>query len=86
MTSLYPFQKEISHGNDFLKIIEMLLNKRGETIQDILVFLLMPVSELFVIDRQTVKAEKMFQMNLVSVITDLTYYYFFNEIVYWEPS
>lgn len=71
MTSLYHFQKEISLGNDFLTITEMLLKTRRETIQDILVFPLLGVGELLVSDRQTVKVEKMFQINFVCVVTDL---------------
>lgn len=84
VTSLYPFQKEISHGNDFLTIIEMILKKRAETIQDISVFPLLPVGELLVSDRQTVKVERMFQINLVCVVTDLRL--LFNETVYWQPG
>lgn len=50
--------------------------RRGETTQDISVFLLLPVTERLVSDRQTVEVEKMFQMNFICVVTDLTYHYY----------
>lgn len=84
MTSLHPSQKEISHGNDFLTITEMILKKRAETIQDISVFPLLPVGERLVSDGQTVKVERMFQINLACVVTDLRL--LFNETVYWQPG
>lgn len=55
MTSLDPFQEEISCGNNFLTITEMLPKEKER-------------------DKQTVKVEKMFQMHLVCMVTDLTYY------------
>lgn len=42
VTSLYPFQKEISYGNDCLTITATLLEMRGKTVQDVSVFPLLP--------------------------------------------
>lgn len=72
LTSLYLFQKEISHGNDFLTIIEMLLEKRERDNSGHFGF--SSLGELLVSDRQTVKVKKMFQVHSMCVVTGCYYY------------
>lgn len=72
MTSLDPFQKEISRGNNFLTRTETLPKEEERWFRTFWSFWW--VGGLFISDKQTVKVEKTFQMHLVCMVTDLTYY------------